>query len=143
MQQTIAGTLAAVEGQEPVRVAVVEPLGDAISNYGATTLAGNMVTQLGGQLASPDGNELSKEDLLACDPDVIFVVYMAYSGDDPESVVASQLAVLQEDPALASLSAVQQGRVYPVMLGDIYAAGPRTMDGIRTLAAGMYPDLAL
>lgn len=143
MQQTIAGTLAAVEGQEPVRVAVVEPLGDAISNYGATTLAGDMVTQLGGQLASPDGNELSKEDLLACDPDVIFVVYMAYSGDDPESVVASQLAVLQEDPALASLSAVQQGRVYPVMLGDIYAAGPRTMDGIRTLAAGMYPDLAL
>lgn len=81
--------------------------------------------------------------MLACDPDVIFVVYMAYSGDDPESVVASQLAVLQEDPALASLSAVQQGRVYPVMLGDIYAAGPRTMDGIRTLAAGMYPDLAL
>ena len=143
MQQTIAGTLAAVEGQEPVQVAVVEPLGDAISNYGATTLAGDMVTQLGGQLASPDGNELSKEDLLACDPDVIFVVYMAYSGDDPESVVASQLAVLQEDPALASLSAVQQGRVYPVMLGDIYAAGPRTMDGIRTLAAGMYPDLAL
>lgn len=143
MQQTIAGTLAAVEGQDPVRVAVLEPLGDAISNYGATTLAGDMVTQLGGQLASPDGNELSKEDLLACDPDVIFVVYMAYSGDDPESVVASQLAVLQEDPALASLSAVQQGRVYPVMLGDIYAAGPRTMDGIRTLAAGMYPDLAL
>ena len=39
--------------------------------------------------------------------------------------------------------AVQKDRVDPVMLGDVYAAGPRTLDGIRTLAAGMYPDLAL
>ena len=28
------------------------------------------------------------------------------------------------------------------MLGDIYAAGPRTIDGIRTIAAGMYGDAA-
>lgn len=142
MKSEISDTLAAVEGKEPVRVVVAEPLGGNISNYGADTLAGDMVTQLGGQLANPDGNEMSKEDLLASDPDVIFVVYMAYSGDDPQSVIESQLAVITEDPALASLSAVQNGRVYPVMLGDIYAAGPRSMDGIRTLAAGMYPELA-
>ena len=67
---------------------------------------------------------------------------MAYSGDDPESVMASQKAVITEDPALASLSAVQNDRVYLVMLGDIYAAGPRTIDGIQTLAAGMYPELS-
>ena len=85
---------------------------------------------------------MGKEDLLACDPDVIFVVYMAYSGDDPQSVIENQLAVIQDDPALGSLSAVQRGRVYPVMLGDIYAAGPRSMDGIRALATGMYPELA-
>ena len=107
-----------------------------------STLAGDMVTRLGGTLANPDGHEMSKEDLLACDPDVIFVVYMAYSGDDPEQVVRDQLAVISEDPALRSLSAVQSGRVLPVMLGDIYAAGPRTLDGIRTLAAGMYPEEA-
>lgn len=142
MKSEISDTLAEVEGKEPVRVVVTEPLGGNISNYGADTLAGDMVTQLGGQLANPDGNEMSKEDLLASDPDVIFVVYMAYSGDDPQSVIESQLAVITEDPALASLSAVQNGRVYPVMLGDIYAAGPRSMDGIRTLAAGMYPELA-
>lgn len=142
MQTKIAQTEAAVQGQDPVRVAVVEPLGDTISNYGANTLAGDMVTQLGGELAQPDGNEISKEDLLACDPDVIFVVYMAYSGDDPESVMASQKAVITEDPALASLSAVKNDRVCLVMLGDIYAAGPRSMDGIQTLAAGMYPELS-
>lgn len=142
MKQEIAQTLNAVEGQAPVRVAVVEPQGDTISNYGAKTLAGDMVTQLGGELVNPDGNEMSKEDLLACNPDVIFVVYMAYSGEDPASVMDSQKAVIAEDPALASLSAVQNGRVCLVMLGDIYAAGPRSMDGIRTLAAGMYPELA-
>lgn len=142
MQAEIDSTLAAAAGRDPVRVAVVEPLNGSVTNYGADTLAGGMVTRLGGTLANPDGHEMSKEDLLACDPDVIFVVYMAYSGDDPEQVVQDQLAVISEDPALRSLSAVQSGRVLPVMLGDIYAAGPRTLDGIRTLAAGMYPEEA-
>ena len=101
-----------------------------------------MVAQLGGVLVQPEGSEMSKENLVTADPDVIFVVYMAYSGEDPETVVANQLAVINEDPALASLSAVREGRVYPIMLGDIYAAGPRTIDGIRTIAAGMYGDAA-
>ena len=134
-------TLAAVEGQDSVTVAVVEPLGGSISNYGAKSLAGDMVTQLGGTLVKPEGNEMGKEDLVTLDPDVIFVVYMAYSGDDPETVMANQLAVIQDDPALASLSAVANNRVHLIMLGDMYASGPRTIDGIRTFAQGMYPDL--
>lgn len=142
MRQQIAGTLSAVQGQEPVRVAVLEPISGSITNYGASTLAGDMVVQLGGELAKPDGNEMGKEDLVACDPDVIFVVYMAYSGDDPETVKAEQLSLIQDDPALASLSAVQNGRVHLIMLGDMYASGPRTGDGIQVLAQGMYPDLA-
>ena len=44
--------------------------------------------------------------------------------------------------AFASLKAVQSGNIHLIMLGDMYAAGPRTLDGIRTLAQGMYPDLA-
>lgn len=140
MRQEIESTLQAVEGRLEVRTAVVEPIGGTVTNYGANTLAGDMVTQLGGQLVQPEGSEMSKEALVTADPEVIFVVYMAYSGEDPETVMASQLAAITEDPALASLSAVQNGRVYPVMLGDIYAAGPRTVDGIRTIAAGLYGD---
>lgn len=142
MKNEVAQTVAEAKGKLSVRVAVVEPVGDSISNYGKSTLAGDMISQLGGELANPDGKEMSKEDLLACDPDVIFVVYMAYSGDDPESVVADQINAIIADPALASLSAVRAGKIYPVMLGDIYAAGPRSIDGIRTLAAGMYPEMA-
>ncbi len=141
MKAQVADTLAAVEGQDPVRVAVLEPLGGSITNYSAKSLAGDMVVQLGGELVMPEGSEMGKEDLLVLDPDVIFVVYMAYSGDDPETVMADQLAVICDDPALASLSAVQNDRVYLIMLGDMYASGARTGDGLRVLAEGMYPSL--
>ena len=143
MQAQVADTLAAAEGHDPVRVAVVEPISGTITNYGADTLAGDMVTALGGELAKPEGSDMGKEDLVACDPDVIFVVYMAYSGDDPETVMAQQLSLIQDDPAFASLSAVQSGNIHLIMLGDIYASGPRTIDGLRTLAQGMYPGLEL
>ena len=144
MKAQVETTLAAAEGQEPVRVAVVEPTSSgSITNYDAASLAGDMVTALGGELAKPEGGEMGKEDLVACDPDVIFVVYMAYSGDDPESVMAAQMSAIMDDPALSSLSAVREGRVHLIMLGDMYASGPRTIDGLKTLAKGMYPDLDL
>ena len=144
MKAQVEATLAAAQGQEPVRVAVVEPTaGGTITNYGADSLAGDMVVALGGELARTEGSDMGKEDLVACDPDVIFVVYMAYSGDDPDAVRAEQLAAIQDDPALASLSAVQSGRVHLIMLGDMYASGPRTIDGLKTLAQGMYPGLDL
>lgn len=143
MRTAITTTLTAVEGQDSPRVAVVEPIGGGMTNYGADSLAGDMVVQLGGTLVKPEGGEMSKEELVQADPDVIFVIYMAYSGDDPETVVAEQLGAITREPALASLSAVAADRVKPVMLGDVYAAGPRTVDGIRTIAAGMYPDLSV
>lgn len=144
MKAQVETTLAAAQGQEPVRVAVVEPTASGtITNYGTDSLAGDMVTALGGELARPDGSDMGKEDLVACDPDVIFVVYMAYAGDDPDAVRAEQLAAIQDDPALASLSAVQSGRVHLIMLGDMYASGPRTIDGLKTLTQGMYPGLDL
>lgn len=143
MKSQVESTLATVQGQDPVRVAVLEPTSSGITNYGADTLAGDMVTALGGQLAKPNGGEMGKEDLVACDPDVIFVVYMAYAGDDPETVKASQLAQIQDDPAFASLKAVQNGNIHLIMLGDMYASGPRTIDRLKTLAAGMYPNLEL
>ena len=143
MKAQVADTLSAVQGQEPVRVAVVEPISGSITNYGAKSLAGDMVTALGGELAMPEADSISKEDLVAADPEVIFVVYMAYSGDDPESVMAEQLSLIQDDPALQSLQAVQSGNVHLIMLGDMYASGPRTLDGLKTLAQGMYPELSL
>lgn len=143
MKSQVAATLSAVQGQDPVKVAVVEPISGKITNYGQKSLAGDMVTALGGELAMPEADSISKEDLVAADPEVIFVVYMAYAGDDPQSVMDQQLSLIQDDPALQSLQAVKNGKVHLIMLGDMYASGPRTLDGLKTLAQGMYPGLSL
>ena len=116
-------------------------MNDDISNYGASSLAGDMITQLGGELAAPDAKQVGKEDLVEQNPDVIFVVYMENSGDDGEDVKSTCVAKVMEDPSFASLDAVKNGRVYPIMLGDMYASGARTIDGIRNFAAGLYPEL--
>ena len=87
--------------------------------------------------------QLERKTLSQANPDVIFVVYMPYAGDDPQSVMDSQLAVIQEDEALQSLDAVKNGRVYPIMLSEMYASATRTQDGIETFAKGLYPDAAI
>ena len=74
---------------------------------------------------------------------MIFVVYMPYTGDDPETVKQENLDKILEDEALSSLSAVQNGRVVPIMLSEMYASATRTQDGIETIAKGLYPDLDL
>lgn len=137
MKSEITSVLAQIEGQEPPRVSIIEFQGDDISSYGATQLGGDMVTQLGAQLSDPEASSIGKEDLLGLDPDVIFVVYMART----EGVEEEMRAKVTEDPVFADLKAVQEDRVYTIMLGDMYASTVRSIDGIRTFAAGLYPEL--
>lgn len=129
--------------EEKPSVLILESGKNGFTNYNATSLGGDMVTQLGGVLANPDGGSLGKEDVIAANPDVIFVVYMPYSGDDPEQLKQEKLNVILEDEAYASLDAVKNGRVVPIMLSEMYASAMRTKDGIVTFAKGLYPDLTL
>ena len=129
--------------EEKPSVLILEPYGEDISNYGEKSLGGDMVTQLGAELANPDASSVGKEDIIAANPDVIFVVYMPYAGDDPETVKESQLSAITEDEALQSLNAVKNGRVYPIMLSEMYASATRTQDGLETFAKGLYPDIEL
>lgn len=129
--------------EEKPSVLILEPYGEDISNYGEKSLGGDMVTQLGAELANPDASSVGKEDIIAANPDVIFVVYMPYAGDDPETVKESQLSAITEDEALQSLNAVKNGRVYPIMLSEMYASATRTQDGIETFAKWLYPDIEL
>lgn len=132
------------EGQtEKPSVLVVESMKDSFTNYGSASIAGDMVTQLGGSLANPEGSAIGKEDIIAADPDVIFVVYMPYTGDDPETVKQENLDKIQKEEAFQSLDAVRNQRVIPIMLSEMYASATRTQDGIETIAKGLYPDLNL
>lgn len=141
MKSTIADVLAqAGSQQKKPSVMILESYDDTFTNYGANSLGGDMVTQLGAELANPDASEVGKEDIIAADPDVIFVVYMPYSGDDPQTIQDEKLAVFNDDKTFQSLSAVKNGRVVPIMLSEMYAAATRTQDGIETFAKGLYPD---
>lgn len=122
---------------------VLEFFSDEISNHGQHTLGGDMVLKLGGELLSPDAKTLGKEDIVAANPDVIFVAYMPYTGDNAAEVRQEKLDKLLKDEAFASLDAVKNGRVVPILLSEMYASATRTKDGIVTFAKGLYPTVDL
>ena len=143
MKAAIDETIAKTQGQEAPRAVIIQNRSDgSIRNFPATTLPGDMIIHLGGTLIKAEGEDISKEELVALDPDVFFVTHMAYRSDDPEAALKAELEKITEDPALASLSAVKNGRVIPILLDEVYASGPRTLDGIVHLTEGMYPDLS-
>ena len=141
MQSKIDEALKAAKGQDKQNVLMLEFLGDEITNYGENSLGGDMITSLGANLVAKDQSKLGKEDIVSLNPDVIYVVYMPYSGDDPEQVKQDALNKLLEDKAFSSLDAVKNKRIVPIMLGDMYASGVRTINGIETISQGLYPDL--
>ena len=123
---------------EPMGIAILEDEGDSYRVYGTTTIGGNIAEAVGAQLAvgGEDSNNIGVEDLIAIDPDKIFMIwYEGWLG--PDEVVAS----IMENPALASLKAVQNGDVYPLNLVQVYCPGLHMMEAIQTFGAGLYPEL--
>ena len=51
------------------------------------------------------------------------------------------LLILLQKTKLLSKYAVKNKRIVPIMLGDMYASGVRTINGIETISQGLYPDL--
>lgn len=129
--------------KEKPTVLILESFKDTFTNYGRTSLGGDMVTKLGGILLNPDVLSIGKEDVVAANPDVIFIVYMPYAGDNPEQVKQEKLNVILEDEAYKSLDAVKNKRIVPIMLSEMYASATRTKDGIITFAKGLYPNIDL
>lgn len=144
MKDTIADVLEqTADMEERPNVMVLEFLGDSITNYGSSSLVGDMIEQLGGVLVNEEYTSVGQEDVIAANADVIFIVYMPYKGDDPDTVMNENLAKLTENEVYQSLDAVKNGTVYPIMLSECYASATRTQDGIEIFAKGMYPELNL
>ena len=125
-------------GVEPMSVAILEDEGDSFRVYGTTTIGGNIAEAVGAQLAvaSEDGSNIGVEDLIAADPDKIFMIW--FEGYiTPEEAVAS----IVDNPAFASLRAVQNGDVYALNLVQVYCPGLHMMEAIQTFGAGLYPEL--
>ncbi len=138
MKETIDEATKKVDTTKPVTTVILEPIKGQLTNYGKNSLAGDMVTSLKATLSLPDAPNVNKEALIEANPDVIFVVYMAYSGDNEEAVKKAQLETIISDPALASLDAIKNNRVHLIMLSEMYAAATRCQQGIETFAKGLY-----
>lgn len=119
------------------RALVIELLGKEIRSYGADTLAGDMMRALGVDHLASDGRSLSMEEIVTLDPDALFLVVTEDDYGSEDAVTAR----LYNNPALHSLSCVEQRRIYTVPLYAVYSAGIRTYDGITIFAHGLYPEI--
>lgn len=134
-----------VKDKEPPRIAVLEDEGDSYRVYSHTTLGGNVAEQVGAVLAvGADDNtaNISAEELISINPDAIFMVwYEGYTVGETDYAGDQVVELLTKDPKFASLSAVQNGKVFPINLSGIYCSGMRTLDGVLDFAQALYPDL--
>ncbi len=140
MKSEIENTLASIPEGDKISVAVVEPMEGEIYNYDTTSLAGNMVEALGGEIVTPSARTIGKEDVVSANPDVMFVVYLPNDANSAQEVMDAQMNFFLDDPAFSSVNAIANGNVYPIMLGDMYASGVRTIDGLKVFSQGMYGE---
>lgn len=127
-----------VKDKEPVKAIIVEVNKDGMYRvYGEDSIGGDMATQVGAELVADKNGDIGKEELLKLNPDVIFSVYY---GESIEREQAEKM--ISEDQGLGSLSAIKNNRIVPIVLSEVYATGIRTLDGIKTISNGLYPDLA-
>ncbi len=122
-------------GQRP-RAVIMEFLGKEIRVYGEKTLAGDILTSLGGDLIAKN-NTLSLEQLVDLDPDVIFMVIIERNYGEEKNILDS----IYKNKALSHLRCVRNKNVHTVPLYAVYSSGIRTYDGIKIIAQGLYPEL--
>jgi iron complex transport system substrate-binding protein len=77
--------------------------------------------------------QINLEELIVQDPDIILLGTWLYGGITPENVA--------ERAGWESISAVQEGRVYPFDDNLVGRPGPRLVDGLEALAEFLHPEL--
>ena len=130
IQEKVDMGKAAAEGQEPQRILIAEKWEGEYDIYHAGTAAGDIAAQLGAEVLGEKG--WTDEQIVAANPEAIFAVHV--SSVTPEEAVA----LYTENPALASVDAVKNGRIYPVVYSLAYAPGVRTSDTVSLFLNSLY-----
>ena len=108
-------------------------------DYAATgeTYLNDVIEAAGGINAAKDGAywSISKELLLAQDPDVVLLG--AYSYTDP----ATDIAIFSSMPPYSELTASKSGKVFTINGDAAERQGIRTADTVEEIAAILYPEL--
>jgi iron complex transport system substrate-binding protein len=104
---------------------------------GPNSFIGQLVGMAGGtnagDIAADQYAQLSLEQLVAQDPDVIILGSATYGGQTPELVA--------QRTGWETISAVQNGAVYTFDDNLVSRPGPRVVDGLEELARLIHPDL--
>lgn len=123
---------ATMRGREQQTVLVVEVGEGDILNYDEGWVVGDMVRRLGGRIPLTS-KYIGEEELISCDPDVIFVTYNdAYGKTFAENFFRAV--------RFNSLRAVQKNRIYFVPVEYVYTPAFKLLEGIRSIRRGLYPD---
>jgi iron complex transport system substrate-binding protein len=100
----------------------------------ADSIYGEMLRLAGSEPISGNASySISLEDLVAADPEVILLGDAAY-GATPEAVA--------DRAGWKGMTAVKQGRIYPIDDIIVTRPGPRLVEGLEALIRAIHPDLA-
>ena len=98
------------------------------------SIYGEMLVLAGSEPISGDASySISLEELVAADPEVILLGDAAY-GATPEAVA--------ERPGWKGMTAVKDGRIYPIDDILVTRPGPRLVEGLEALIRAIHPELA-
>lgn len=121
-----------IDETEPQDVVVVEVDGNEMMNYDEGWIVGDMVRRLGGRMPLTS-RSAGAEELLQQNPDVIFAVCFNERHRQESEAFFRHVR-------FNSLQAVRNNRVYMIPFGYIYTPGIKTLDGLRAIKKGLYPD---
>ena len=131
-----------VRGLEGPRVLLIRAYSTGAKAKGADNLAGAILQELGAHNIADDHpsllEDLSLEEIIAEDPDYIFVTIM---GKDSQAALDALAEGVQSNPAWAGLSAVKNGR-YLVLPSELFHYKPnaRWGESYEYLADILYPE---
>lgn len=117
-------------GSEPQRILIAEKYEGEYDIYHAKSCAGDIAAQLGAEPLGEKG--WTDEQIVEANPEAIFSVHVS-SVTDEEAV-----NLFLDNPALASVDAVKNGRVYPVEYGLAYTPGVRTGLTVKMFLKDLY-----
>lgn len=120
----------AAAGSEPQRILIAEKYEGEYDIYHAKSCAGDIAAQLGAEPLGEKG--WTDEQIVEANPEAIFSVHVS-SVTDEEAV-----NLFLDNPALASVDAVKNGRVYPVEYGLAYTPGVRTGLAVKMFLKDLY-----
>jgi iron complex transport system substrate-binding protein len=111
-------------------------ISDKLFTAGDRTFIGAILTLLKAKNvasgSTTDFPQLTAEAVIARDPEVIFLANASSGGQSLET--------LKRRPGWSSISAVREGKVYPIDPNIGTRPGPRIVEALEELARLLYPD---